>query len=222
MAVNRSDQTYLEAIWQFRTVPAAGETNVQALAIAQARAGDAWRDIHTTVERKSHDTTRTAPARLLAASRFAKEVLQKRRTEFDGIKARAADELKMTQTRLQATMRPPSDPGEAALFADIRAHLRGLNPGERLDLLNQARDTGDVDTLRAAVSGPSFLSLIPAELRSEYRDAYLMSVAPNEWGHAQRLTEALDAAQAGQDQLEAHAANLIDFAEADALERSAT
>ncbi|TAM33681.1 MAG: hypothetical protein EPN68_01010 [Rhodanobacter sp.] len=168
------------------------------------------------------DLTKTEPARLVASAKFAKAALETRHREFEGIKARAEADLKAAQAKLKAAMAPPSNPGDACLFQNIRQHLRSLPTGDRVRLLEQAKAEGDNLTLLAAIAGPTFLSLAPDDLRGGYQDAFLANTVPNDLGHATRLLDALQSATDGMAQLDAHANKLIDFPTADAIERSAS
>lgn len=224
MAVARSDKEYLGAVWGgFRIEAAPGETDVVALKIAHDRAASAWADIHTTHTRKMGDQTKTPVVRLVESAKFARQVLQSRRDELATTRARAADRLGTLKAGLLRASNPPSDPGEAVLFGEVRHLLRSLPLGERLELLKVSEAAGgDKRFLHAAVSGPAELGLLPPELHAHYLAHYLAWKAPNEYGETVRIEGAIEATEYGMEQLEEHAKALIDFPTAEAAERSAT
>lgn len=221
MAVNRADKEYTENIWRFDVAHVAGEMHTARLANIHKKAAQAWTDIHGTHERKSRDATLTEGARLLSSAKFAKAALQRQRSEYDDARTDAAEALRAYKAQLERATNPPSDPGEAVLFGEIRNHLRGLPMGERVKVVEQASQAGDTRILRAAVSGPTMVSVLPPERHDFYRVSYLSRVMPDELGRMVRLEAALETIEQGQAQLEAHANQLIDFGTAEAVERSA-
>ena len=222
MAVNRSDKDYLDAIWRW-DVPDLGNEHVSRLANAHKGLAQTWRDIQQTAERRHNDQTLTPGARVLSAATFAKAALTQSRARHDEARERAATALGHSRTRLQRVMNPPSDPGEAILFGEIRAHLRTLPPGDRMKLVQDAMQVGgDMRLAHAALAGPTVTSLIVApEMHTNYLNQYLMITNGEEFGNMLRLQAAIDQADHGMNQLEEHAAGVVDFHTAEAVERSA-
>lgn len=221
---SRSDKQYVDATWSFKTAAMGDhEWHITKLGDATRKAGQAWRDIHETHGRSMGDVTRTEAGRLVKSAQFAKAVLASRREAYEEAKNEAENVLRITKAQLERSLLPPADPGEAALFADIRAHLRSLSMPQRIALVHGALEVGgDRRIAHAAVAGPAMLGMLPPELHANYTQQFLVYVAPNEWGKAYRYEEAIKEAERGQALLEQHAKALIDFPTAEAAERSAT
>ncbi|WP_159082180.1 hypothetical protein [Rhodanobacter thiooxydans] len=223
MAVMRSDQQYLEAVWP--SISAAGvdgEYAVSRLHSVQERTRAAWGDMHGKHTRTMADATKTEAGRVVASAKFARNILAAHRAAYEEARESAAGNLRMKQAQLQRALNPPSDPGEAALYAEIRNTLRGMKTGDRIDAVTAAlAEGGDRRVAHAAVSGPELVAMLPPAVLSRFRDQYWCATMPNEWGAAQRLSEALAEAQTGMDRLEQHAAEMVDFQAAEAYERAA-
>lgn len=224
MPVARSDQEYIDNVWGgFRIQAAPGESDVESLRLMNDRARSAWVDIHKTHQRKMGDTTKTPMGQLVESAKFARHALEARRNEFAASSARANERLASLQDKINRVTNPPSDPGEAVLFAELRQMLRALPLGERLEVLKAASvGDGDARLLHAAISGPAVLGLLPPDLHEHYQTNYLAVKAPQEYGEKVRIEGALEAATYGMQQLEEHASALIDFPTAAAVERSAS
>lgn len=223
-AVMRSDSQYLADVWP--SVSAAsvdGEFHVSQLHSAQERARKAWGDIHSNHGRRMADQTKTEAARVVESAKFARNILEAQRTTYEEARDNASNTLRVTQAQLLRKLNPPSDPGEAALFAEIRTALRAMPLGERIAALQAVVNTpgSDLRILHAAVSGPALVSLLPPDVAAQYTDTYHACTSPNEYGRALRLSASLDEAQTGMARLSEHVEALVDFKQAEAYERSA-
>lgn len=224
MPVMRSDQQYLAHLWPSVSAAAVdGEHHVSQLHSAQERARKAWGDIHGNHGRRMADPTKTEAARVVESAKFARNILNAQRNAYAEARDNAASALRVTQAQLQRKLNPPSDPGEAALFAEIRATLRAMPMAERIKAVKEVVNTpgSDLRILHAAVSGPALVSLLPPDVASQYIDTYHAATSPNEYGRALRLSTALDEAKVGMDRLEEHVAAMVDFKQAEAYEQAA-
>lgn len=220
MLANRSDDQYLKHVWT--DIPGAEhDSHVFALNSANVRARKTWSDIHNMHQHAMRDPTKTEAGRLIKSAKFAKAVLETQRAEFVEARAAAEVELRSLKAKLQRATNPPSDPGEAAVFADIRAYLRKMDHGELVALVDAAiQPGGDMRIAHAAISGPVLTGLLQPELHEKYTAHFQVHMLPNEFAKAGRLAEALEHATAGQAVLEDHAKQLIDFRGAELAERS--
>jgi hypothetical protein len=223
MAVNRADKQYLDHVWPWDVRDFDGESYVTRLGAVQRSAAQAWADVHNTHERHLRDQTKNDAHKLLSSAKFAKAAMEHQRAEFEDARVIAKERLKATKDTLQRALNPPSDPGEAVLYGEIRQAARAMPVGARLKLAYGARDAGTFDPrlLHALTSGPDALALLPPTHHGEFRDTYLQHAKPVEYGRALRIASALQHAEEGQRQLEAHAKKIIDFDMADAIQRSA-
>lgn len=223
MPVMRSDEQYLANVWPKLSAPAVdGEYAVARLAALQERTRKAWADVHGKHVRTMADATKTEAARTVASAKFARDLLAAHRAAYEEARTTAAGNLRMKQAQLQRALNPPSDPGEAALYAEIRNALRGMSTGDRVAAVTAAlAEGGDRRVAQAAVSGPDIVALLPPAVMEQFRNDYWCATMPNEWGAAQRLSSAMAEAQTGMDHLEQHAAEMVDFAAAEAYERAA-
>lgn len=223
MPVMRSDQQYIEAVWPNLSAPAVdGEYAVSRLHSVQERTRKAWADMHGKHSRTMSDATKTEAGRVVESAKFARNILAAHRAAFEEARENAASALRVKQAQLQRALNPPSDPGEAALYTEIRSTLRAMKPGERSAAVEAALSPGgDHRVAHAAVSGPELVALLPPAVLSTFRDQYWATTMPNEWGSAQRLSESLGEAQRGMALLEQHAAQMVDFQAAEAYERAA-
>lgn len=223
MTVLRADQQYLDNVWPNLSIEAGdNEDAIAHLRQLQTRSRAAWADMHGKHTRAMADPTKTEAARMVASAKFAKTILEAQRLAFVDAKKEATEKLQAKQRQLQRALNPPSDPGEAILFGEIRAKLREMKAADRIEAVEAAIAAGgDRRVAHAALSGPDLTALLPPALVAQFRDSYWVTVMPNEWGATQRLDAALAEAQTGMDRLEQHAAKLVDFQTADAYERAA-
>jgi hypothetical protein len=77
-------------------------------------------------------------------------------------------------------MKPASDPAGVALAQEIRAHVKGMPGNERGMFALKAAQAGDLDTMRALLSAPSYLHGIRAESLTAARDTALARAMPDE------------------------------------------
>lgn len=218
-ATTRSDPHYLEAVWPKIAVPAVdGDFAVARLQAVQERTRKAWADMHGKHVRTMADATKTEAGRVVESAKFARNILDAHRAAFGEARENAASTLRVKQAQLQRALNPPSDPGEAALYAEIRSTLRAMPNGDRIaTVLAALAENGDRRVAHAAVSGPDLVALLPGDVLERCRDQYWCTTMPNEWGAAQRLSQAMAEAQTGMDHLEQHAAEMVDFQAADVM-----
>jgi hypothetical protein len=220
---HRADPLYADLIWRFEVPEVPTESWVRDLREQQTQSKQAWASVLDTHQRKMADTSQTEHGRLLASAKVAKAVLESRRAAFEQHKAGAEAERRRLAEKLERNCNPPSDPGEAALFADLRAYLRSLPLADRGAIVDQESNKPGNDNrlLRAAIAGPASAGLLPADQHAAFRERYLVNVATNEYGYHQRLGQALEHAEYGMQELENHVNDLVDFQTAEVIERNA-
>lgn len=223
-AVMRSDAQYLAAIWPSVSAPAVdGEYPVSQLHGAQERARKAWGDVLANHNRRMADQTKTEAARVVESAKFARTILEAQRASYTEAHDNAANTLRVTREQLLRKLNPPSDPGEAVLYREMRETLRGMKLGERIAAIEAVVNTvgSDLRVLHAAVSGPALTALLPPDLAERYTGVYHGATSPDLYGRASRLNIALEEAQTGFQRLEEHVSQMVDFQQAKAYEQAA-
>ena len=222
--VMRSDAEYLANVWPSVSAPAVdGEYHVSQLHNAQERARKAWGDVLANHNRRMADQTKTEAGRVVESAKFARTMLEAQRATYTEARDNAANTLRVTRDQLQRKLNPPSDPGEAVLYREMRETLRGMKLGERIAAIEAIVNTAgsDLRVLHAAVSGPALTALLPADLAERYTSVYHAATSPDLYGRACRLNIALEETQTGFQRLEEHVSQMVDFQQAQAYEQAA-
>jgi hypothetical protein len=166
-----------------------GSQALLRLRIHGDNAASAAKAIRAATARALADTTKTEPARKLAAANAAKKHGTASLDQmFSGIDAggRRMAELRAS---LAAHLRP-TDRAEAS---EIRQALMALPQARQYELLEQAAREQDAVVIRAVAGAhPLLRASLPADLVDRMADVYLAAVAPDEVLERDTLAEALD------------------------------
>jgi hypothetical protein len=220
----RSDAEYLANVWPSVSAAAVdGEYHVAQLHSAQERARKVWGDVLSNHNRRMADQTKTEAGRVVESAKFASAMLEAQRTTFTEARDNAATTLRVTREQLQRKLNPPSDPGEAILYREMREALRAMPMGERIKAVEAIVNTkgSDLRVLHAAISGPALTALLPPDLAAQYVDVYHSATSPDLFSRACRLNIAMEEAQTGFQRLEEHVSQMVDFQQAKAYEQAA-
>lgn len=124
--------------------------------------------------RAQGDTTRPPDGRLVQGAKNLRAAIKRPRELLEAAHRQTVDALSDTHDRLERHMRT-TDAAQAALDAELRAYLRGLDNGERRALVKS-----DPRYAAAVARAPASLSGANEKLAADARDAHLANVAPDD------------------------------------------
>lgn len=136
------------------------------------------------------DVTMTEAARLIALERLYAEKVERHIPAAQAALEAAQQRTAAFKRERDDLFRPRDSAADIALASEIRAALRAMSPQDRSAQLAAARDAGDLSVLRAALSGPEFLTGVSAEARDSYKATYVAQHQPeiaSYIDHAERL-----------------------------------
>lgn len=81
---------------------------------------------------------------------------------FDSVRGNLERSIASLEAQLSG---PVESKAGASIAAEIRAHVRGLNTGERQAFLQKAIDDGDITSATAVLGAPSYLSGLDANMQ---------------------------------------------------------
>lgn len=187
------------------------------LADAHRTACEQWSRAFGLYARLMDDPTRTPEAKLVASARAMRDALDRARNAHASAVEQAKQEIHERQERMRRALRP-ADAVQALMDAEMRRYLLSLPALERTELVRKASEAGDVDTIRAVVSHPPFLSGVPEDMHASLRDSYLAVTATTDWTEARALEEGIQKASQAVTELEKHASHYVDFRAAAEIE----
>ena len=173
-------------------IPAPGERETD-IAFAQAIVGQASKALDKAGEavnkiQSNEDISEVGKARQTAktVSLYTKPVIEDLLAAQARIKEQSARTVSIINTL------PDLSADEKALGAEIRSHCKSLSAGDRINLIQQAKQSGDMLTIRSLLDGPSYLTGLPNDLISDTRTALQESLSPSEAVQRGRLNETLE------------------------------
>lgn len=122
---------------------------------AFSEAYEGLRSIHDAKEAAMRDPRLNEAGALLKTDDYAEKVFGKITRAFDNELARLNKAINHIEGELS---QPVESKASGSIAAEVRAHLKGLAPGERMSVLRQAIDSGDVVVATAALGAPAMLS----------------------------------------------------------------
>ena len=173
-------------------IPAPGERETD-ISFAQAIVGQASKALGKAGEAVNkiladEDISEVGKARQTAktVSLYTKPLIDDLRAAQARIKERSAVVVSAINSL------PDLTADQKALGAEIRNHCKALPAGDRINLLQQAQQSGDMLTIRSLLDGPSYLTGLPPDLISDTRTTLQESLSPSEAVQRGRLNETLD------------------------------
>lgn len=127
------------------------------------------------------DETMTEQGRLLAMDRLYEAKVEKLREKAWGALLMAEGQLAEVEAATNALLAPSQAPHELSIASEIRSVLRSLPLGERLAMIEAAKERGDRATISAAIHGPSYLTGLDPETVEGLRDLYVHRHHPVEF-----------------------------------------
>jgi hypothetical protein len=159
---------------------------LSGLASALEGVSETWRRIRTRYREDLLDLESMPLARFKKAYRFASKELETTLQRVDRAYQTAQKEL----TELARKHNPKvGGIADTILEGEVRAYLRSLDEPERLAMLHQAAQTGDVVTLRAAILAPPTLLPLPEDVRDMLQAGFASATDPDGVARAQQLQE---------------------------------
>lgn len=161
---------------------------LNSLATALEGVVEAWCRIRTRYREDLLDLESMPLARFKRAYRFAAKELETALQRADRAYQAAQSELK------ELTRKHTPKAGGIAdtiLEGEVRAYLRGVDEPERLAILHQAVQTGDLVTLRAAILAPPILLPLSEDVREMLQAGYASATDPEGVARVQQLQEGI-------------------------------
>lgn len=189
----------------------------RTLAAAAGHAQRATEQAIAAHERIMADGTQTEGARLVRSARHARELMKNAEaaytTALDAFESRYAQ----LNSARQAALKPPRDPGEAALFAAALEHVRHAD-GAALQRL--VHDGDEVFALAVAAAPPEITGAAN-ELRLAAQRRVFASRDPDAFAQTEDLASAFTVARQAIAHMRRDVAQVVDLAGAEELESSA-
>lgn len=177
-----------------------------------------WTAIHGLLEAASRDPSQNEAAKLKSVASEARKAADRATQDAQGSIKHAQDSIKMLEADIRAASRPPNAT-EAALDAEIRAYLRTLSPGDAFAKIMEAKseDHDYVTLLRAASSGPAFLTGMTPDMQAQCRQRFHEHIKPEQVEGVARLRKGIAIQERAINALAEHVNDHVDFATADGL-----
>lgn len=178
-----------------------------------------WTAIYGLIESASRDPSQSEAAKLKSIAAEARKAADKAKNNALAAIDHASNAVKMIEQDLRAASRPPT-PVDAGIDAEVRAYLRGLKPADAFAQVMRAADSyTDESTalLRAAASGPAFLSGLSDDMQRQCRDRFLARIKPEQVEALGRYRKGIETANKAIKALDTHVADFVDFETADKL-----
>lgn len=178
-----------------------------------------WSAIYGLIESASADPSQSEAAKLKSIASEARKAADKAKRNALAAIEHAHGAVKVIEQDLRAASRPPSAT-DAGIDAEVRAYLRGLEPADAFAQVMRAADSYTEDStalLRAAASGPAFLSGLNDDMQRQCRDRFLSRIRPEQVAALGRYRKGIDTATKGVKALDEHVSDFVDFETADKL-----
>jgi hypothetical protein len=187
-----------------------------AKAIRDAVAG--YSDVYEHTVRVGRDESSTEGGKLVRSAKFARSKLTPIFDKLDAAVAAAEQKASNIQKQVaQAYSADFKNYNETLRHGEIRAFFRALGSGDRLKVLEEARQADDQDTLRAIASVQRFLSGVPPEIHDHTRQHLIQIHAPEEAATLAALNEQRQYAAGFRTEVLQSTADLIDLNRADEI-----
>lgn len=178
-----------------------------------------WTAIYGLIESAGRDPSQSEAAKLKSIAAEARKAADKAKNNALAAIEHAHGAMKVIEQDLRAASRPPT-PTDAGIDAEVRAYLRGLKPADAFAQVMKAADSYSEEStalLRAAASGPAFLSGLTDDMQRQCRDRFLARIKPEQVEALGRYRKGIDTANKAIKALDSHVADFVDFETADKL-----
>lgn len=171
---------------------------------AHQMAASTWSEIYRRHGRLLANETMTPAARLQVSAETNRKSWAAAKKRLQAAMADNADLGAQVHKRITTATAAPASPGAAAIDAEVRAWLRGLDSDARLATLQSARESGDTTILRAVSTAPAPLSGLAPEVHQVYQQTYTELVAPDDAAAAAVYSEAVELLRTASQELDWH------------------
>jgi hypothetical protein len=178
-----------------------------------------WSAIYGLIETAQRDPSQNEAAKLKSIASEARKAADKAKRNALAAIEHAHGAVKAIEQDLRAASRPPT-PTDAGIDSEVRAYLRGLKPAEAFAQVMRAADSyTDESTalLRAAASGPAFLSGLNDDMQRQCRERFHARIRPEHVESLGRYRKGIATATKAVNALDTHVADFVDFETADKL-----
>ena len=182
--------------------------NAQRLAGWADQAQDTYRELFDSHWRCMADTTLPDAGRLVRSAKHASKRIGAMQTAYDHALSAATGALDNLSDRIHSTLKPPSNAGELAQDAEIRAILRAQPEFKKQ--MELARKFP-----RAVATMPAELSGVGEEAHAALTRDYLQATIPDVVAEFTETNAAVQAAQKAHKELTQGTREFIDFDRAD-------
>lgn len=148
------------------------------IAVALQKVKQGWQSVADARKDILADKTLTKEAQLVALDKMYQQRVA-RHTEQARKALQSAKAVEQSiQSAVAGIFKASNDPAEIALAGEIRAALRAMTPQDRSAALASAVSAGDLSVIRAATSGPEFLTGVSKEKGELVRQEYVRTAHP--------------------------------------------
>lgn len=113
-------------------------------------------EVHNARAALLTDTTTTADGKTLALADYADKRMTTATRAFDGALRHVDSNIALIEGQLRAPLRVSANQNVVA--AEVRAHVKVMTSGQRMEFVKQAIDKGDTETVGAVLGAPAYLS----------------------------------------------------------------
>lgn len=196
MAINRGVKTHVSPTLHPSNITGMEGYNDETkgyVAHAVTALDAAYQSVAAVIEARqklSLDESRTDRAKVLMTAQLADKYSEKLQRQFESSWNQLNDAIRHTEQTLSKPVEEYAGIGNVA--TEIRAHLKAMSSGERMQFLNEALERGDERTLKSVLGAPGYLSgLSDAEL-SHFTRQYHSKQAPEVTARLEVMKGALD------------------------------
>ena len=125
--------------------------------------------VHDAREAAKKNPVWNESMQIIATDDMAQKQLGRIAKGFDSVRANLTKGIEHIEKELSS---PVESRASVTLAAEVRAHAKGLAPGERMNLVRQAIDGGDHITATAILGAPAYLSGLDANMQATLLRTY--------------------------------------------------
>lgn len=147
--------------------------------------------IHNNIRAILADETIMPAARFLRAGEFAEKTAKTIEARVEAAREPVKKKLRELQAHLESQLMPSPSAGHAVRDQEIRAHFASLKGEDKMRRADEALKSGDMVTVRALLTAPSYLTGLNEKTQQRIRADYLTRVAPEAMKLGTELERAL-------------------------------
>jgi hypothetical protein len=130
---------------------------------------EALRAVYGAREKAERNSAWTEANRLIQVDNFARKHLERVTTAFDTTRANLERGIAALEADLS---RPVTAKAAESISAEVRAHIKGLPSGQRMNVIQKAIEDGDSEVSTAVLGAPAMLSGLETGMQSVLLRAY--------------------------------------------------